>query len=91
MFSAYSLIVLILYAKSLRLCPTLCDPMNYTHQALLSMGFFRQGYWSGLACPPPGDLPNPRIEPRALMSPAMAGGFFITSSPWEAQAGGGPS
>ena len=30
----------------------------------LSMGFSRQEYWSGLSCPPPGDLPNPGIEPR---------------------------
>ena len=32
------------------------------------MGFSRQEYWSGLPCPPPGDLPNPRIEPRSLAS-----------------------
>ena len=31
----------------------------------LSMGFSRQEYWSGLPCPPPGDLPNPVIEPKA--------------------------
>ena len=37
-------------------------------QALLSMGFSGQGYWSGLPCPPPRDLPNPGIEPR---SPAL--------------------
>ena len=34
------------------------------HQAPLSMGFSRQEYWSGLPCPPPGDLPDPGIEPR---------------------------
>jgi len=33
------------------------------HQAPLFMGFFRQEYWSGLPCPPPGDLPDPEIEP----------------------------
>jgi len=33
------------------------------HQAPLSMGFSRQQYWSGLPCPPPGDLPNPITEP----------------------------
>ena len=38
------------------------------HQALLSMGFSRQEYWSGLPCPPPRDLPNPVIE---LGSPAL--------------------
>ena len=35
------------------------------HQAPLSMGFSRQEYWSGLPCPPPGDLPNLGIEPRS--------------------------
>ena len=51
-----------------QLCPTLCDPMDYSPQAPLSMGFFRQEYWSGLPCPPPRDLPEPGIEPR---SPAL--------------------
>ena len=37
-------------------------------QALLSMGFFRQEYWSGLPCPPPGDLLNPGIKLMSLMS-----------------------
>ena len=40
---------------------------------LCPWGFSRQEYWSGLLCPPPGDLPNPGIEPT---SPAFAGGFF---------------
>ena len=50
------------------------------YQAPLSLGFSRQKYWSGLPCPPPGDLPNPGIETASLMSPALAGGFFITST-----------
>ena len=49
--------------------------------APLTMGFSRQEYWSGLLCPPPGDLPDPGIEPEA---PALAGGFFTTSATWEA-------
>ena len=53
-----------------------------THQAPLSMGFSRQGYWSGLPFPSPGDLPNPGIEPVSLVSPALAGGFLTTSAPW---------
>ena len=36
------------------------------HEAPLSMVFFGQEYRSGLSCPPPGDLPNPGIEPRSL-------------------------
>ena len=47
----------------------------------LSMEFSRQGYWRGLPCPPPGDLPNSGIEPTPLKSPALASGFCAT---WEA-------
>ena len=54
------------------------------HQAPLSMGFSRQEYWSGLPCPPPGELPDPGIGPASLLSPALAGGFFTTSATWEA-------
>ena len=53
-------------------------------QAPLSMGFSRQEYWSGLPCPLPGDLPYPGIEPASLMSPALAGRFFTTTTTWEA-------
>ena len=35
------------------------------HQTPLSMGFSRQEYWSGLPCLPPGELPDPGIEPRS--------------------------
>ena len=45
-------------------------------QAPLSVEFSRQEYWSGLPCPPPGDFPNPGIEPASLVSPALAGEFF---------------
>ena len=48
------------------------------HQTPLSVGFPRQGYWSGLPCPPPGDLPNPGIKPMSLAFPTLAGGFFTT-------------
>ena len=48
------------------------------HQAPLSMGFSSQGYWSELSFPSLGDLPDPRIEPTSLMSPALAGSFFTT-------------
>ena len=54
------------------------------HQAPLSMGFSRQKYWSGLPCPPLGDLPNPEIEPVSLTSPLLAGGLFTTSATWGA-------
>ena len=48
-------------------------PWTVVHQAPLSMGFSRQEYWSGLPCPPPGDLPDPGIKPASLMSSAFAG------------------
>ena len=49
------------------------------------MEFSRQEYWSGLSCPPPGDLPNLGFEPESLTSHALAGGFFTTTATWEAQ------
>ena len=48
------------------------------------MGFSMQEYWSGLPCPPLGDLPNPGIEPGSLMSSVLAGVVFTTSATWEA-------
>ena len=59
-------------------------PWTVAHQASLSKGFSRKVYWSGLPCPPPGDLPNLGITPNSLMSPALAGSFFTTSATWEA-------
>ena len=50
----------------------------------LSLGFSRLEYRSGLSCPPPGDLPDPGIEPKSLTSPELARGFFTTSTSWEA-------
>ena len=89
-------------AKSLQSYPTLCNPVDCS-QAPLSMGFPRQGSWSGLpslpgstvhgilqarilewvAIPPPRDLPDPGIKRISLMSPALAGRFFTTSTTWE--------
>ena len=54
-----------LFAKS---CLTVVTPWTVARQAPLSMGFSRQGYWSGLPFPSPGALPDPGIEPR---SPAL--------------------
>ena len=50
-------------------------------EAPLSMGFSRQEYWSGLPCPPPENLPDPRVEPASLLSPALAGRFFTAEPP----------
>ena len=53
------------------------------YQVPLSMGFSQQEYWSGPPFPPPGDRPNPGMEPTSLASPALADRFFTTSATWE--------
>ena len=71
------------YAQSLgrvRLCVT---PWTVARQAPLSMGFSRQEHWSGLPCPPPGDLPNPGTEPASLETSALAGGFSASYTAWD--------
>ena len=63
-----------------QLCSTLCDPMDYSPPGSSIHGIL-QARILELPHPPPGDLPDPGIEP---MSPALAGGFFTTSATWEA-------
>ena len=48
------------------------------YQAPLSMGFSRKEYQSGLPCPPPGDLPNPGVEPR---SPSWQADSLLSEPP----------
>ena len=65
---------------SVSVCTQSClfaTPWTVARQAPLSMGFSRQEYWSGLPFPPPGDLPNPGIEPT---SPALQR-VFTTEPP----------
>ena len=50
-------------AKLFQSCPSLCDTMDCSPQGSSVHGILRQEYWSGLPCPPPGDLPYPSIEP----------------------------
>ena len=57
---AMLLLLLLSHFSRVQLCAT---PQMAAHEAPLSLGFSRQEHWSGLPCPPPGDLPNPRIEP----------------------------
>ena len=77
--TAYPQWTIIQSLKAVKDCYMLCvlsrsvvsnsaTPQTVARQAPLSMGFSRQDDWSGLPCPPPGDLPNPGIEPR---SPAL--------------------
>ena len=53
-------------------------PWTVTHHVPLSMGFSRQEYWSGLPFPPPGDLPDPGIEPG---SPALQPDSLLSEPP----------
>ena len=55
-------------------------PWTAAPQAPMSMSFFRQEYWGGLLCLPPGDLPDLGINPASLMFPELTGGFFTTSN-----------
>ena len=55
-----------MHAKSLQSCPTLCDPMDCSPLGSSVHGILQAEYWSGLPCPPPGDLLDPRIEPMSL-------------------------
>ena len=59
------------------LCLTHCDPLDYSLPGSSFHGISQTEYWSELPFPSPGDLPDQGIEP---MSPALAGGFFTTST-----------
>ena len=69
------LVIYFIYGSRVQIFGT---PWTAAHQAPLSMGFSRQEYWSGLSCPPPGDLPHPGIKTRSLALQA-------DSLPFEAQ------
>ena len=56
-------------------------PWTVACQAPQFMGFSRQEHWSGLPCPPPGDLPNPGIEPGSPESGVLTGGLFTAEPP----------
>ena len=56
-----------------------CDPMDCSPPSPPSMDFPRQEYWSGLPFPPPGDLPDPGIEPMSPASPALQVGSLPLS------------
>ena len=81
MIYSYSVCV---HADFFQSCSTLLTHGLYVaHKAPLSMGFFRQEYWSGFPSPPQGDLPDSRIKPVSLTSPALASEFLATSTTWE--------
>ena len=63
-------------AESLSRVCLFATPWTVAHQAPLSMGISRQEYWSGLQCPPPGDLPNPGTEHTSPAAPALEADSF---------------
>ena len=66
------------------MCECVCVSV-YAHMSGCAMGFSKQGYWSGLPFPSPGDLRNPGSESVSLVSPALAGRFFTDGATREAQ------
>ena len=60
-----------------------CDLMDCNRQVPV-YGIFQAAVLSGLPLPTPGDLPDPGMEPPSLVAPTLAGGFFTTSTTWEA-------
>ena len=73
------------WAQLLHSCSSLCEPMGCSLQAPLSMGFSRQEHWAGLPCPPPGDLPDPGIEPESSVSPTLQADSLPTEPPGKPQ------
>ena len=69
-------------AQSLQSCLILCDLWTVDDKAPLSMGCSKQEYWSGLLCPPPGELPNPGIKP-IISGISCIAGIFFTNEPNE--------
>ena len=72
------------HAKLLQLCLTFCNPLDCSPPGSSAHGILQARIWSGLPCPPPGDLSNQGLNP-CLMSPALADRFFTTSIIWEGQ------
>ena len=60
----------------------LCNPMDCRQPDPSVHGILHARIldWVAMSSPPPGDLPNPQIEPMSLISPALAGRFFTTSA-----------
>ena len=76
----YSMVTLCVCVQSLSCVPLFATPWTVACQAPLSMEFYRQEYWRGQPFPTPGKVPNPGIKLMFLVSPALAGRFFTTTS-----------
>ena len=82
-FASYDLLENTLCSGA-RACPTLCSSMVCS-LLILSMDFSKQDCWSGLPFPPPGELPNPEIEPLSLASPAFQADSLPPAPPEKAR------
>ena len=71
-------------AKSLQSSLTLCDSIGCSPLGSSVRGILQAGILDWVAMPSSGGSPDPGIEPTSLMSSALAGGFFTTSTGWEA-------
>ena len=79
------------FAKSLQSCSTLCDPVDCSPPGSSVHGILQAGILGWVAISSSReDLPDPKIKPTSLMSPALAEGFFTTSATWAAP-GASPS
>ena len=68
-------------------CLTLCNPMDCSPPGSSVCGILQARILEWQLFPSPGHLPDPGTEPRSLVSPVLAGGFFTTSATWEAPSG----
>ena len=81
LYSHFYVVPLFVHTQSLSRIQLFATPWTVAQQTLLSVGFPRQEYWSGLPFPPPGYLSYPEIK---LASPVLAGRFFTTEPPGKA-------
>ena len=72
-----------MHAKLLQSCSNLCYPMDHSPPGSSVHGILPAKTVELVAMPSSGALPDPGIEPKSLMSPALVGGFFTTSETWE--------
>ena len=73
----------VLLACELKLCPTLCDPIDCSPPSSSVYGIFQARILEWVAFPLPGDLPDPEIKLMSPTSPVLAGGIFTTDPPWK--------
>ena len=74
---------LVLHAKSLQSCPTLCNPMDYSLPGSTIHGILQERILELIAMPFSRWSSQPWLKPMSLMSWAMAGGFLTTSATWQ--------